>query len=419
MSSWFSELAGKAENILNKIDQNAANVLKTDDNGRDQLLEVKTSNSTETSINQQKTEIKQNYSSSNSLKLPRTPRKFASISPDRKSVQFDGTEPIESKSMNGNESVVVNSFSNASNSSRRSSWSSKTEGIQTVIEYPMYKTTAQAVTSGNDSAMNISTSSNTLRNTAEERTELAATKIVLNQVKSERDQLKAEIIDLKDQLLNTQSRDIIAGLTTTVDQLTFDRDQLQKKIFDLEASNADSSKTIFDLEVTISKLHQIEMDLNEKLSWAKSEAEHASTDLQQYRARAQNTLQMKDDIISQLKSLHAKPNSGELTELDSHVNQIEWTQIKEQNDALATENNMLREQLGESKRIIDSLEVKCQKCEVRMEECEISSSNVVKQEKTRYSQLEEIFRTQTKELVAVREELKRAQTTFSIKLHER
>lgn len=418
MSSWFSELAGKAENILNKIDQNAANVLKTDGNGRDQLLEVKTTNNIETSINHQ-TEIKQMLSSSNSLKLPRTPRKFASISPDRKSVQFDGTEPIESKSMNGSEDVVVNLFSNTSNSSRRSSWSSKTEGIQTVFEYPMNKTTAQAVISKNDNTINTSTSSNSLRNAAEEKTELMATKIVLNQVKSERDQLKAEIIDLKDQLLTTQSKDIISGLTTTVDELTFERDQLQQKIFDLAASNADSSKAISDLELTVAKQHQIEVDLNEKLSWAKSEAEHATADLQQYRARAQNTLQMKDDIISQLKSLHAKPNSEELTELDSHVKQIEWTKMKEQHDALVTEINMLREQLSESKRIIGSLEAKCQECDVRMEECEKTSSNVVKQERSRYSQLEEIFRTQTKELSAVRDELKRAQTTSSIKLHEK
>lgn len=418
MSSWFSELAGKAENILNKIDQNAANVLKTDGSDRDQLLEVKTTNNIETTINQQM-EIKHSLSSSNSLKLTRTPRKFASISPDKISIQFDGTGPIESKSINGNEDVVLNSFSNASNSSRRSSWSSKTEGIQTVIEYPMDKTTAQDVTIGNDNAMNISTSTSSLRNAAEEKTELIATTIVLNQVKSERDQLKAEIIDLKDQLLTAQSKDIIAGLTTTVDQLTFDKEQLQQKIFDLETSNADTSKTISDLEVKVVKLHQIEMDLNEKLSWAKSEAEHATSDLQQYRARAQNTLQMKDDIISQLKSLHAKPNSEELTELDSHVKQIEWTKMNEQHDALITEINMLREQLTESKRIVGSLEAKCQECEVRMEECEKSSLNVVKQEKTRYSQLEEIFRTQTKELDAVREELKRAQTQSSIKLHEK
>lgn len=418
MSSWFSELAGKAENILNKIDQNAANVLKTDGNDRDQLLEVKTTNNIETSINQQ-TEIKQNVSSLNSLKLPRTPRKLGLISPDRKSVQFDGTEPNESKSMNGHEDVIVNSFSNASNSSRRSSWSSKTEGIQTVIEYPMDKTTAPPVTSENDIALNISMPSNSLRNATEEKTELMATKIVLNQVKSERDQLKTEIIELKDQLLSTQSEDIIAGLTTTVDQLTYDRGQLQQKIFELEASNADASRTISDLEVTVAKLHQIEMDLNEKLSWAKSEAVHATTDLQQYRARAQNTLQMKDDIISQLKSLHVKPNSEELTELDSHVKQIEWTKMKEQYDALVTEINMLRTQLSESKRIIISLEAKCQECEVRMEDSEKSSSNAVKQEKIRYNQLEEIFRTQTKELSAVREELKRAQTTSSIQLHEK
>lgn len=417
MSSWFNELAGKAENILNKIDQNAANVLKSDGNDHDQL-EVKTTNNIETSINQEM-DIKQSLSSSNSLKLPRTPRKFASISPDKKSFQFDGTGPIESKSMNGNEDVVMNSFSNVSNSSRRSSWSSKTEGIQTVIEYPMDKTTTQAVTIGNDSEMNISTSSSSLRNAAEEKTELMATKIVLNQVKSERDQLKSEIIDLKDQLLTTQSKDIIAGLTTTVDQLTFDKEQLQQKIFDLETSNADSLKTISDLEVKVVWLHQIEMDLNEKLSWTKSEAEHATADLQQYRARAQNTLQMKDDIIFQLKSLHAKPNSEELTELDSHVKQIEWTKMKEQHDALITEINMLREQLSESKRIVGSLEAKYQECEVRMKECEKSSSSAVKQEKTRYTQLEDIFRTQTKELGAVREELKNTQTTSSIKLHEK
>lgn len=60
-------------------------------------------------------------------------------------------------------------------------------------------------------------------------------------------------------------------------------------------------KSISDLELKLSKSQQSERDLVNQLDCAKRETEPTTTELQQYRSRAQSTLQMKDKIIEQLK----------------------------------------------------------------------------------------------------------------------
>lgn len=307
MSSWFTELAGKAENILNKIDQNAATVLKNENsNERDQLLEIKCNGDvsngsptdTKSNVAQITASIKRNYSS-NSLKLSRTQKKVQSVSPDRKSHSEFATPSIqnESKHQNGaiNDddllSVSTTMQSNVSNhGSRRSSCSSRTEGVQTVIEYPIEKTESTAK-SGN--IMTLSTSSTSLQNAADDKSELIATKIVLAQVKCERDKLKADVADLQTQLASAEQSDLIAEVTAACDKLTTDNEQLLQKFEEIQQMNSTLIKTVSDLETTVAQLHQSEMDLREKLQWTKTESEQAVFELQQYRSRAQHTLQMK------------------------------------------------------------------------------------------------------------------------------
>lgn len=413
MSSWFSDLAGKAENILNKIDQNAANVLKTD--STEQLIEVKCNGDDDRAQQKQlllsssSSSMKRNISS-NSLKLQRTPKKQQPIAIEEKFVDKLATPVIktDSKSLTVN-SIPDENYLNAS--SRRSSCSSRTEGVQTVIEYPMEKPQHD---------IKPSPSSHSLQFADDEKAELMATKIMLSQMKVERDQVQAELSDLQKQVANAQTNEIIASLEETCDRLTTDNEQLMRRLNELELNCNQYIKTISDLETTVAKLHQTELDLNEKMAWTRSESEQAAFELQQYRSRAQHTLQMKDDLIAQLKSAHQKTvDGGDDAETDVHLKQIETMEMAKERDALAEEVKMLRNQLDASKHFIHSLEQKYHDMESRFAEKEDALNNAVRQEKLRFAQLEDALSTQTKELKAVRDEMKRQQLNYSTKLHEK
>ncbi|XP_055325732.1 golgin-84 [Sitodiplosis mosellana] len=427
MSSWFSDLAGKAENILNKIDQNAASVLKNDTNDRDQLIEVKTGDDVVDNGNHEKKIKMANGSpairsiTSNALKLPKTPKKTLYTPIERQPADIEEVSiKYESKLnniVNGDDGAKLNLPSNASNSSRRSSCSSRTEGIQTVIEYPIAKHSTDTLNVNGGDPMQTSTGS--LHSSVEDKNEMMASRIIVTQMKTERDQMKTEIADLKNQLVMAKKEDLVSEITATRDLLATDKESLQRKLDELEEANNGYVKTISQLEVSVAKMHEATMDLNEKLTLAKTETEQAVFELQQYRSRAQHTLQMKDELIAELKSFHAKGETTDDTDIDAQCKQIELATMKQERDTFFEENNMLRNQLNANKQIIHSLESKIHEIEMRSSESEKSLSNALKQEKLKSSQLEETMRTQAKELKVVRDELKRQQTITSTKLHEK
>lgn len=425
MSSWFSDLAGKAENILNKIDQNAASVLKTDLNERDQLIEVKTDlDNGHRTIDKQMKSTKRN-TMANSLKLSKSPKKPLYVSSE-KVPQIDTVDEliktdcklINVSSDDGSKLLLP---SNASNSSRRSSCSSRTEGIQTVIEYPITKVDAPPSMANGEHIMQASTSSlGSLQSSlTDDKTEMMATKIVLAQMKAERDQMRTEIDELKTQLTLAKKEDVVSELTVTCDQLAVDKENLQRKLQELDDSNSGNMKTISQLQISVAKMHEAQMDLSEKLSLAKTETEQAVFELQQYRSRAQHTLQMKDELIAELKSMHTKNESGDVdTDIDAQCKQIEYVTLKQERDSFLEEINGLRNQLNANKQIITSLESKLHEFEQQHNDNEKSLTSAIKQEKLKYSQLEETSKIQAKELKVVRDELKRQQSLTSIKLHE-
>lgn len=425
MSSWFSDLAGKAENILNKIDQNAASVLKNDLNERDQLIEVKTDmDNGNRTIDKQMKPAKRNIMA-NSMKLSKSPKKPLYVSSDRIPQMDTVDELIKTDckllNVNSDDGSKLLLPSNASNSSRRSSCSSRTEGIQTVIEYPIAKIDTPSNMANNDQVMQASTSSlGSLQSSlTDEKTEMLATKIVIAQLKAERDLMRTEIDELKSQLAIAKKEDILSELTATCDQLALDKENLQCKLQEIDDSNNGYVKTVSQLQMSVAKMHETQMDLSEKLSLAKTETEQAVFELQQYRSRAQHTLQMKDGLIAELKSMHTKNESGDIdTDIDAQCKQIEFVTLKQERDSFLEEINVLRNQLNANKQIIVSLECKLNDFEQQHNDNEKSLTSAMKQEKLKYSQLEETSKIQAKELKVVRDELKRQQSLTSIKLHE-
>lgn len=427
MSSWFSDLAGKAENILNKIDQNAASVLKNDVNDRDQLLEVKTGDDIVDNNHERKNKIANGSPvirnvTSNALKLAKTPKKTLYTPIERPPQDIEEmsikNETKLNNIVNGDDGTKLSLPSNASNSSRRSSCSSQTEGIQTVFEYPIAKHSTDTLNVNGD-LMQTSASSGSLHGSVEDKNEMMASRIIVAQMKTEREQMKTEISDLKNQLVTAKKEDLMSELTATCDQLATDKENLQRKLDELEEANNGYVKTISQLEVSVAKMHEATMDLNEKLSLAKIETEQAVFELQQYRSRAQHTLQMKDELIAELKSIHTKSETTDDPDIDAQCKQIELATMKQERDTFFEENNMLRNQLNANKQIINTLESKIHELELRANDSEKSLSNALKQEKLKISQLEETMRTQDKELKVVRDELKRQQSITSTKLHEK
>lgn len=396
MSSWFTDLAGKAENILNKIDQNAANVLKNDSNENGKLLDTKyKGNEFETHQNEINTlsSIKKTISS-NSLILQRTPKKQVEITVTESSI-IDEKMPV----INQDENLSMNW-----NQSRRSSCSSRTEGVQTVIECPI-----------DNNKLNISTYSTESDNPSE----LSAMRIVLAEVKSERESIKKELNELKKQIANARTTEIIASLEEACDRLTRDNETLTERANELEINCNAYIKTISELETSVAKLRESETDLSAKLKMSQIESDRSLNELQQYRIRAQHTLQAKDELIAELKNFRQSTNERDENEMDVHSIKVECLELRKERDSLNEELKMLRNQIEMDKEKIILLENKRREQDDCLKQLKQSTSNALKQESLAISQLEDALNIQSKELTAAREEMKNQQMNYQMKLREK
>lgn len=394
MSTWFSDLAGKAENILNKIDQNAANVLKNELNESGKPIEPKyKGDDQDNQQNELNTLLSMKKSvSSNSLILQRTPKKQVEITVTESPTINAKTPsvPDENQSLNWSQS-------------RRSSCSSRTEGVQTVIECPI------------DTKMTTSTHSVESASSSE----LSAMRIVLAEVKSEREMLQKELSDLKKQVANARTTEIIASLEEGCDRLTRDNELLTEKVSELEVNCNVYIKSISELETSVSKLRQSEADLSERLKMSQIESDRAMNELHQYRIRAQNTLQSKDELIAELKSARQQPSESDDTEMDVHLVKIECSELRKERDSLTEEIKMLRNQIETDREQILLLESKRREQDDRIKQLEQSTANAHKQDNLRIAQLDDALNVQSQELAAAREEMKNQQMSYQIKIHEK
>lgn len=397
MSSWFSELAGKAENILNKIDQNAANVLKTESNENGKQLDSKYKmNDLENQQNELNTlsSIKKSISA-NSLIL-RTPKK-----------QMEQIIFITESKQDEDKAPAVNQDENLSvnwSQSRRSSCSSRTEGVQTVIECPI-----------ENNKMNISTYSTESDNPSE----LSAMKIVLAEVKADREALQKELNELKKQIANARTTELIASLEEVCDRLTRDNEALNEKTNELESNCNSYLQTISELEISVAKLRESETEISEMLKISQTENDRTMNELQQYRVRAQHTLQAKDELIAELKNARQQSNGANVDDLDVHMIKTECSELRKERDSLNQELIMFRNQIEMDREQIALLEQRRREQDERINFLEKSSSNSLKEENLRVAQLEDALNIQSKELTAAREEMKNQQKNYQVKLHEK
>lgn len=170
------------------------------------------------------------------------------------------------------------------------------------------------------------------------------------------------------------------------------------------------------METSIMKLQQNENDLKHKLEFAKNETTNATNELNSYRNRAQNQLQMKEKMIEQLRSGELKNNDSDNV---PQAFQIEMENLKAERDLLQSEVNSLTHRFDESRSFIERMEHKHRMMQAEAEDKIVSLDEAISHLTIKNSQYEEEMKHQHQEIATVRDEMLKQKTFMTTKLHEK
>ncbi|XP_055374983.1 golgin-84 [Condylostylus longicornis] len=348
--SWISDLADRAENILNKIDQNAATVLNPS-------TPTKKSENDDF-ISSSKQDIKQ---------IPSTSKK----------------DPFSPKNHLKDES---NAF-------------------QSTLNY-------------NDSEIPDLNHEPTMNSDYIANNELVAFKIALAEVTAENDELKNEISDLKKELKTAKAETRIQELNEFLESLTSEKNELSEKLKEALSTNDVYIKNISELESSLAKKRQDLYDVSEKLKNQTREAEQKSADLENYRKKAQSTLQMKDKIIEELK----QGNISRIENFEPDENKIQQIDIENMKHDIVIKNNQILEfqqEIEESNSLIENLQKELKNKETEIENMRNVLMNNLKIEQEKSSNLEAEMKLLNHEISAIRQETNRQRQMHIAQLHEK
>jgi len=370
--SWIT----KAENLLNNIDQKAASIIQ-----QQQLkpIEEGESESTQKSL-------------SNSQSLPRIPSfsknmLVLSKTTPKKSTKSDHTDydSFSEKSMSSRHTVVENE---------------NDDEFAEPIDVEVKKTMSNESFSAEK--------------------ELATVKILMSELRSENDELKLEVDALNDQLKASACEMKNDDLESLLGILTDEKRDLTMMNQSLESSNANYIKTISEFESSIMKFQQNENELKQKLEYARNETRDINTELQNYKLRAQNQLQMKESLIHQLKLGNQVDVDGQTeTSSDSTTLQMEIDQIRNERDFLQSELHHMKKRVDESRSFIEKIEHKHRIIVSDYEDKITNLDETIKHLTMQSTNYEDDIRLQKQELTHVREEMLKQKTHLTTKLHEK
>lgn len=205
MAAWLT----KAENILNKLDKSAASVLKTTEQ---ENLIPKSDDAAQTSSGIRKISSKNNMLV---LKSSTPKKKKPVLDPEEKILDILNNE-TETKSQKSQK------FSD-----RQSDASSVISRHDTVVIMEKSDDQGSVASQSQSKSINMTSSTTSLQNFSAEK-ELAATKMVLAELKSERDELKAELEILMEQTKNNNSQMKITELEDLLNQMIEEKENLVK-----------------------------------------------------------------------------------------------------------------------------------------------------------------------------------------------
>ncbi|XP_070500040.1 golgin-84-like [Chironomus tepperi] len=372
--SWIT----KAENLLNNIDQKAASLIQ-----QQQLKPIEENESENTQ-----------KSLSNSQSLPRIP------SFSKNMLVLSKTTPKKSTRSDQND---YDSFSEKSMSSRH-----------TVVENDNEDEFERSEPIASELKKESSSESFSVEK------ELATVKILMSELRSENSELKLEVDALNEQLKASASVMKNDDLESLLAILTDEKRDLTMMNQSLESSNANYIKTISELESSIMKFQQNENELKQKLEYARNETRDINTELQNYKLRAQNQLQMKESLIHQLKLGNQVDVDGQTeTSSDSTTLQMEMDQIRNERDHLQSELNLMKKRIDESRNFIEKMEHKHRIMVSDYEDKITNLDETIQQLTMQSTNYEDEIRLQKQELTHVREEMLKQKTHLTTKLHEK
>lgn len=359
--SWIT----KAENLLNNLDKKASNVLQ-----QTQLKSEEAGDSGTTLTFRQSPSLPRNASISKNILI------LSKSTPKKESLEQQEWDSMSERSISS---------------------------IKTQIEH-----------NDNDQYIMIKERVPSVENFSVEK-ELASTKILLSEMRSENNELRMEIETLHEQLKSNNNAMKIRELEEVSAVLVDEKRDLMLMNQSLESSTANYIKTISDLETNIMKLQQSENEIKQKLEYSITENKDVKQELQNYKLRAQNQLQLKEKLIEQLKL-----GDGE-TESDGDVAaiHIEIDQIRSERDHIQADLNLVSKRLDESRSFIEKLEHKHRIMEAAAEDKINALNDTISKLNNASVHFEDEIRLQKQEIQQVREEMLSQKKIMTTKLHDK
>ncbi|XP_052834714.1 golgin-84 [Drosophila gunungcola] len=358
MSSWITGLADKAENILNKLDQNAATALQTD-----------------------------------------TPTGSGAVDPMRRSM----TSSTQSLSLKSN-------LSPARRSGATSSSSVKSEGGGSVVTKEMRQKMTTSASFSHNSPENSGSSMDT--------TELAAFKIALNEITAERDELRLRLDEMDNETEKFDLHQHSQVLEVLVKTLSEERDKAVHDHNEAQSANMAYVHSISELETNLAKLQQEYMSAAHKLQMQTKETDQQRQELQEYRIKAQRALQAKDALIAELRAKPTEEGSNpSLVAKDSETRflQIEHESLKQELEHANEELQKARLQLEDNLSQERQRQVELSSARQREE----SLAKELRQAREHSVASESDQRMLTQELASLRQQLSNQMAASATRLQER
>ncbi|XP_014203410.1 golgin-84 [Copidosoma floridanum] len=357
--AWLSDLAGKAEEVLNNIDRSTAAVLKKDDKNslESSLLEVRSlppdSNLTVEEFLRDEAE---RCSDSFVDRGPFTPNKMTLSAP---------TTPAH-----GDRSLNLHSESMA--------WLDRAAQSSSII----------------DESLDIPS------NNQPDNYHIDKSNITENNDPSE-----IEYPKLNEDVEKIKFRLPIKSSPKSVDKEQQLRLEHQKEIAALheKINNFSSERTRFIREIS---------DLTSTLEKTRYELSSVESELEQHRARAMKTLQERDKLIADLR------NNSNRTEIEDTSVSVELDQLRQERELLREENRQIREKLRLARQDSVDAELNSEKMRQKAIEASIQAREAVAAERTKRLDAEEDARLRSEEVRSLHEELVLQQNTFSATLHK-
>ncbi|XP_042901915.1 golgin subfamily A member 5 isoform X2 [Parasteatoda tepidariorum] len=451
--SWFTEIAGKAEDLLNRVDQKAANAL--------QITSKTTSHDRSISYHEQSFDEQiyapsEVYSSAKPLITPSvTPKtveqkatnsssssitRKKSESDDEKLLRFLNSEPLptptrrvkekavpkKEEHMDSNLESQVATAENENEEMKRMAkklehWNSQISGSdKNVRELRERQKDMVAAMDAKDSQIAI------LKVRLQEADqELSAKLVIIEELKAENDRIIKEHADgalvqnKTIQTLQQQLQEIEVELLKTKDSLALVQTQHMQQFDKMEAEHRHLVESYSSLQKKWSELNEKNKDLSMQFKLSTSNLEAVQQEYNDYKQKAQRILQSKEKLISSLKEGNTDLESIEKNEASSLLLNAEIEAIKQERD-------LLKDEIRRANELVETYRSEMQELEkisqsdmlASQEQCKTlkDSFDIEKNQKEEFLLLSNQLK---EELQFLREDFARNKNAFQSRLQDR